>query len=500
MILDFILEIRVFKKLSIPHYLLLLFAASVWIVYSIHGDVSNDGGLYIKQAYFFSIGDPASAMELYSWPFFAYLVARVHLILGVSLFYSAQLLNVFLFLVACLYFFRILCEIAGDQRVLFSGFVVIMTSIPLMDDYLSMILRENGSWAGFLAGSYYFIMWHKRRLFADSIKWQLSFFVAMLFRPEAYAAALLLPFFSLYYQRSNSKNLQYLLLNFSVLILLMLAGGIFLFYKSGWDALLDLDLMRFSELFYYPKSLLYNLGTPLPVEVVNHEELKSIVEHHQLALKYGLLSYAAIYSWLSGLKILHAATAWTAIKKKLVATQYKESLTSLFLPAFLATTVFVFTHLETSRRYWILSWWIVYLLSALGLNYWIEFLKTVKWSRLQRWLSRLALVVVILGYVLTVLFDSVPKHEARYMAASWFRELGVDGTQIYTDDNRSLAMLLGKYEPTSISLDEALVKRYPYLVITARGNKALDYEANGYHLVESFPSKEDPKIMIYRLD
>jgi hypothetical protein len=458
--------------------------------------MSRDGAFYIKQAYFFSIGDFASAMQVYEWPFFSYLVAETHLILGTSLFHSAQLINVFLFLVACFYFFRILNVITKDQNILFSGFIVIITSIPLMDDYLIMMLRDNGAWAGFMAGSYYFVIWLKRGYFVDSLKWQLSFFAAMLFRVEVYSAAILLPFLSFYYHRRTPRNLQYLFLNFSVMLSALMCAVIFSFYKYGWNGLLSIDLGRFSALYFRPKHLLASIGTPLPLKVVNHENLQILIDRHQIALKYGFLSYVAIYSWLSGLKILHAATCWTAIKNKLIANRDAEALLALFLTALLASITFVFTNLETGGRYWVMSWWIVYLLSALGLCHWIKILLAMdsRW----RWLPRLALVVVVLSYVLVVLFDSSPPHRDRYNAISWLKQHEVDPTEIYTDDSRALAMLLGKYEVKPISLDEAVAKGYQYLLVTDFKQKKLDLELRGYHLLESFPDKQNPKILIYK--
>lgn len=487
----------VIKKLSIPFYLFVLMLACIWIVYCQHGDMSNDGALYIKQAYFFSINDPISARAVYSWPFFSYLIAQTHLISGLSLINAAQALNIFLFLLACLYFLKVLQVISDDPDIVFCGFIIIITSIPLMDDYFSMMLRDNGAWAGFVAGSYYFIRWYKTSRMVDSLMWQLSFLTATLFRPEAFVLLLILPLAHFYIDRNSSRNFLRIGLNYSVLLTVSVLAILFLLYQHSGDKISTMNWGRLSELYYRPKNFLQNLTTPLPLEV-HHPYLIKLVQDHQLSLKFGFLSFAIVYSWFFGLKIFHAFLAFTALWKKLLPPENQKPFFLLFIVTFLITTLYSLSAYETSGRYWMMNWWIVYVLSALGLHYWLFQIKSSQPNK-THWI-RSILWFFILGHLITNLFDTSPKHPERYEAISWIKSHKIDPREIYSNDPRAPAMLLGKYEASPITLDEAIKKNYRYLLIKCSGNNVFIDGIPNYHLIASFPNGKNPKLAIYELN
>ncbi len=483
-------------------YLLLILIVAVWVVFDQHGVINNDGVLYLRQANLFAQGNASAAQALFSWPFYAYLITLIHKLTGLSLLYSGQLINVVAFVVACYFFLKTLLLLSKDRAVLLAGFLVILTSIPLLDDYMPMLMRDNGMWAGFTAGLYFYLKWHKAPTFLNALLFQLCFILGSIFRPEIIVLNLLVLTASFWLTPLSLNKKSVFAITGLFLWFVFLVGLVYI----GYHAIIgNLTLTnaghatnaghgRFLELYERPKAVLENLLSPLPMSITtDYHYLHVMVDDHALALKYLFITYVVAYKWLAVLGYLHLAAAYIAIKRRLVSPQFVKPLLLIFVISFTITAFNLPTNYVLSRRYWVMNLWVVYLVSALGLAFVIRELFTGAWKRL--WWAKVAFVALILGYMAVVLFDSHRKNPDME-AVAWLKAHQVDVSKSYID-NKRLCFYLGSFDCESMGLEQAKQLAYPYLVLYF--NRYQDViEVNGYQVVHKILDHDRPAFVIYQ--
>ena len=138
------------NKLS--NNIVLLILVSVLIIVFQQGAINRDGIRYITQSQYIVEGNWDKAMAVYNWPFFSILIAGLHQLTELSLQYVAHTINVTLFVLAGFFFIKNVTLVSHNKTPVFFATLILLTSIPLMDDYLGMILRDQGQWAGFMMG------------------------------------------------------------------------------------------------------------------------------------------------------------------------------------------------------------------------------------------------------------------------------------------------------------------------------------------------------------
>lgn len=484
------------KNLSLTHSLLILLLATIWILFQSRFEISSDSTLYINQAYLFSIGEIRPAIDLYNWPFFSFLISSVHKLLPFSIIDSARVINGFFFLISCFYFLKILLIITERDKIILPGFIVIMTSIPLMDDYLSMMLRDCGSWAGFLAGIYYFTKWIKHNHFTDCMLWQLSFFIGFLFRIELFIFLFILPFVGVYITKHTLKSNIVLFHSFSLLIILFCIFLTFYFFDFFPYLSLESIFDRFKQLLYKPFVTLLEFFRPLPI-YTNNSDLSIQLEDYSFGVKYSILTTIIILSWLSTVKFFHFLTALVAFKYSLVSKKFNLSLLIIFIVSFLIPTFFEFTSFDVSGRYWIFSIWILYIYSAIGLNYCFNNINKFGLKK-GRWLLYLLWTLIII-YMAIVLFDSSTKSYSQ--SISWIRSNGINLNEIFTNDKRINAFSMGHNYPNQ----ETDIK---YLVINNLSNheylSSTEYQnylnMKHFKLIKNIPNNDKPDFSIFILE
>lgn len=482
------------NKHSLPVFIFLLIIASMWIVFDQHGIINNDGVLYLRQANLFAQGDLAGAKAIYSWPFFSYLIAQVHQLSGLSLLYSAQLINVVLFVVASFFFLKTLLILSKDRSILLAGFLVILTSIPILDDYMPMLMRDNGMWAGFTAGLYFYLRWHKAPSLLNALVFQVCFILGAAFRPEIIILNLLIPIFSFCVKPAGLNKSRAFVMSGLFLWVGVFLGLIYLGYHAMSGDLAHVNTGRLLELYERPKAVIENLLSPLPMGITtDYHYLHVMIDDHALALKYLFIAYVVAYKWVAVLGFLHLAAAYIGIKRRLVPDQFIKPLLLVFVISFLITAVNLPTNYILSRRYWVMNLWVVYLVSALGLGFVIRELFIGAWKRL--WWGKVALVLLILGYMAVVLFDSHRKNPDMEVVA-WLKQHQVDVSKTYID-NKRVCFYMGSFDCESIGLDGAKQAAYPYLVLYFnRYQEAV--EVDGYQVVKKVFDHDRPAFVVYQ--
>lgn len=461
------------KQSALP-YILVLLALSLWAVYYQHGEINDDGGLYVRQAYLFAHGDFQSGLKLFPWPLFGLLIGGVHALTKLPLILSAHLVDVSCFLIASLFYFKTLRLITSSANSLLAGCLVLLTAIPLMDDYLPMVLRDHGMWMGFMAGLYFYIKWQRSGGIKAGMLWQASFILGGLFRPEVLVLNLLLPINSAFNPpkslspwRAFWESISLIFIATFCLLLLALIRGIE-----------NLSLGRLPELINRPLAFVREIFSPMPI-TTNNVYLKSAISDYPILHKLSFISILAVYKILTGVGMLALVTSFFAIQKDLIKKPDLKVLKVLFYLTFIVSlSNLILTYVDTSR-YWMMSYWLIYLIAGVGLADWLTKIKTMNQSK--NWFWRLLLCLVIIAQLWTVLFDSNPHRPIESEVVVWLEEHKINPREVFINDRR-LIVHAERYDliEDSTEISEESLKSFAYIAL-----RFSEFEAN-QALLESF--------------
>jgi len=217
----------------LPMWLVITLVA-IWSVVIQDGHINRDGLLYLKQAYLIAEGSWKEGLALYPWPFFSILVAIFHKFTNLHLQVVAHGVDLALFGIAVWFYLKTLKLIYKQKNIIFYGGIILLSFIPIMDDYVGMVLRDHGLWAGCMMGTYFYFVYHKENNLKNNLLWQLSFAFAGLFRPEAFVFLVFIPILNLFLfsnQQSKWLNIQKLMQHYLVVLgytLYLLINKVFL--------------------------------------------------------------------------------------------------------------------------------------------------------------------------------------------------------------------------------------------------------------------------------
>ena len=148
---------------------LLIMLIAMWSVVIQDGHINRDGLLYLKQAYLIAEGDWKDGLALYPWPFFSILIAIFHKVSGLHLQVVAHLIDLALFGIAVWFYLKTLKLIYKQKNIIFYGGIILLSFIPIMDDYVGMVLRDHGLWAGCMMGTYFYFVYLKDKAFKNNL-------------------------------------------------------------------------------------------------------------------------------------------------------------------------------------------------------------------------------------------------------------------------------------------------------------------------------------------
>lgn len=138
---------------------LVIMLAALWSIYIQDGYINRDGLLYLKQAYLIAEGSWKEVLDLYPWPIFSILVAVFHKLTNLHLQVVAHGVDLILFGIATMFYLKTLQLIYNkEKKIIFYGGIILLSFIPIMDDYVGMVLRDHGLWAGCMMGTYFYFM------------------------------------------------------------------------------------------------------------------------------------------------------------------------------------------------------------------------------------------------------------------------------------------------------------------------------------------------------
>ena len=400
----------------LPTSLLLAF-----ITFSNH-DLNRDGIAYLQQATLISEGyDLTSIIKHYPWPFFSYLIYIISKITTIDFYVAAKLINLTFTSVSIIIFVKIMQYLTDNKTIYIASVAVVLSFIPLIDNYLSMILRDHGAWCFFLFGIFFALKFIKEKNYIFNFYSQISFLIGFLFRPDILVlmlASSIILFF-------NNKNLKHLFKSNILITILLFVLSIY--------ALLDISSIqnsRLIELWERPLSLIYQFYSPLNIESKDFM-LNQYFSENFMEVKLGLLSTIFIIKWFSGFGLFHLVLSYFG--KKNINNYLSDRKFENYILWFLFTSIFIvyvnmFVHNVVTVRYLIPSYLIAMIFSTIGLHYiWYKYKKNK--------LINIFLIIIIFIHIASNAFDK-QKKSIELDAANWLVTNNVIIENLYSNNER----------------------------------------------------------------
>lgn len=163
---------------------------------------NDDGVLYLLSAEQFAAGEWEKAFQLYNWPFYAILIAGVHLLSGLGVEASAYALNGLLQAILVFAFLGVVSRLGGDQRVVLIAAVLILI-FPSLNEYRSNIIRGHGYWAFAMVSLLFMLKYTQQYESRYVLGWVAALAIAALFRIEGLVLLALAPLVFLLYPQDT---------------------------------------------------------------------------------------------------------------------------------------------------------------------------------------------------------------------------------------------------------------------------------------------------------
>ena len=483
------------EKLSLllPMWLLIMLVA-IWSVIIQDGHINRDGLLYLKQAYFIAEGSWKAGFSLYPWPFFSILIAILHKITDLHLQVVAHAVDLALFGIAALFYLKTLSCIYKQKHIIFYGGVILLSFVPIMDDYVGMVLRDHGLWAGCMMGTYFYFVYLKDKAFKNNLLWQLSFAFAGLFRPEAFVFLVLIPILHVFLflnQQSKWLNIRKFIQHYLVILgytLYLLINKVFL--SSG--ELVSDQGSRLSEFIPRLLSFFKQITSPLPI-TSSHPYLTDLLTNYPLTITFGLLFAILIVKWLKGIGFLIGGLLLYGLNRRLqndLNGTIKVSLYFFIGISFVLVAINLFNVYVLSNRYWGYHWFWLFIFITPFL---VDFFQA-KNSPIMTYLKSLVIIFIVAS-IMSSLIDS-QKSNIEEEAAQYFENLGsIDSVKLMGADR------VGYYSGLTIKkLMEALNPQLhdtQFIIYQGNQSEADKILGSDYQLEKSF-LKNNQGIFIFK--
>lgn len=291
------------------------FFLSAWSVF-LDNVVNNDGILYVRTATLFVHGEWDAAFDLYKWPFYSLLIAITSQITGLSLEYSAHLLNSVLTAMTVVCFISLIHEVGGVKKtVLAAAFVVLL--YPGINEYRSFIGRDAGYIAFYLLSLLLFFKYANSPRFGYAIGWASSIFIAALFRIEGFLFLLILP---LLYQWRKVTTLPARLMLVITMIGACLVSGLIMTWwffgitlGLGADKILHAAALSYQSLWQY-----ISAHVSAKTLVIGEQFLNKYSREHAFAAYIAAMGAILLAEVFARLTPLYAFLTGHAVYRKLI--------------------------------------------------------------------------------------------------------------------------------------------------------------------------------------
>jgi hypothetical protein len=474
--------------------LFLFFIAIIYISFIQENYINRDGVGYLIQANLIHLNQSDLAKTLYPNLGFAHLILFIKNLFGFSFANAATLLNLFFLSGSLTFFILILNEINKDYRLKVMGLLTIAASIPVMDLYLAMVVRDHGFWCFGLAGIFALIRWLKNQSIFWILVFTLAFTIASFFRLEASLFIIFSPvmMYWVFYKQASSRVNLFFLQYVLIAIVGIATLGIY-FYTTD-----QIELGRYVDLFQRPIDALYNILKPLPIHS-SDIWLNTLIEDFPQSNKFLLFGNAFLQKWIFGLSIPYFLLLILGIKyidkNNSQALLIKKILTTLAIFSGLIVFANLLATYVISGRYFVLHFWILYIFVSYGL-YVLFFDKELSKQLGRVSIFRKVAIVLLAIMIANGLFDKT-KHSIEKNTAQWLLDEKIPFDQVYVQDLR-VRYYMNQLTVEDNNLKEAVQKStYQYFVLSTSDNLSL---MNQYRVrvIMQLPSSTNPKLIVYQ--
>ena len=459
-----------------PMWLVIMFVA-FWSVYIQDGQINRDGLLYLKQAYLIAEGDWKEGLARYPWPFFSILIAVFYKLTNLHLQVVAHGVDIALFGIAAWFYLKTLQLIHNKERnIIFYGGIILLSFTPIMDDYVGMVLRDHGLWAGCMMGTYFYFKNHKEYSLKNSITWQFGFLFAGLFRPEGLVILVLLPLWNL--TNNSFQKLNRLVLDYSLSIFLVILS-LFAIFLLNVDLMNAISSSRLTEFLNRPVQFLNQLVKPLPIKTDN-EYLSDLFENYSLIITYAVLLSVLFFKWIKGLGLLHGGLFfYSFFLKKIALNNFQKHIYFFLTVSFILVTVNLFNVYVLTNRYWGFHWWWALILISNFIKIIFDNEKVIQKFNLQK-----ILYIICFLLILNTLVDSDSKTINYKEASNFLISQKISNSAKYINSDR-LAYYSGVSLNDLIRSEQLGYENFEYIVVLKNVDEKLDFTNYNYYSLYS---------------
>jgi hypothetical protein len=351
-----------------PIFLLLLLY--LFLIFQDFNTINKDGVIYLTQAEILNEKNIYDAFQIYPQILYSVLILLVKKLFFVSTYISALIVNSILYFIFIFYFLKISeLIIENSTRVRFASFFIIISSIPLLDNYVSMIIRDHGMWACFTAGMFFHIKYLKNLSYKNIFLGQAFYFLGSLFRIELIILYIISPLISFLI---NKKNISNILKYFFIVYFLFILAAFFLlifniFYGISFDFLTNK-----SNIFYRLKNILFYLKD---IEVFgNNSNLNHILSSYQNHISLLLVNYVFLLKFISGIGITCVPLYFFILNIYILERSVRIFLFTTLIISLSVVYVNFLTDFVLTTRYLISTFIVLYIFSVCGFeNYFRNF-------------------------------------------------------------------------------------------------------------------------------
>lgn len=444
----------------------------IFIIFS-NTDINRDGIAYIQQAMLISESyDLSSIIKQYPWPFFSYLIYFFSKITTLDFYYAAKLINLIFSWISIFIFIKIIKYLTNDNKLYYASLAIVITFIPLIDNYLTMILRDHGAWCFYLLGILNALKFIKEKKYIFSFYSQLFFIIGFLFRPDI-IILMVASSFVIFLKNKNFKHLY----KSNVLILILF---IIVFILALFD-FTSIQNSRLNELWQRPLDLINQFFMPLNIQS-NNFILSQYISKNYIEIKLGIISSIFIAKWFSGFGLFHLVLFYFGKKndkKYFLNDDLKNYLLWLFFVSILIVYINTYINNIVTVRYLMISYWIALIFSSLGLHF--------VWIKYQHKLIRILITLIIFIHICINIYDK-EKKSIEIDVANWLKSNNVIINNLYSNNERIIFYTHKKLNKRVEYNSRIDFRKYHYLLIDDKNN--LQYDENEINLIKEKINKD----------
>jgi hypothetical protein len=368
-------------------------------IYWQNGIINYDGILYIDVAKSFLEGGVSAAYTTFNWPLYGILIGITHKLTSLSYETSAHLLNALLVAITCTSFVAVYKEI--DQKGTRAWFAALLIlSLPVLNDYRELIIRNFGYWAFSLLALLYFLKFSRRPTLGTSALWQSAAIVATAFRIEGVALFIAPALFYLLKPARLADKIRAIFASSYLFAVIAVVASLLIVVSGIWSRDRSESTLKLWLSYMSPASMIEGIHAE---SMKLHEQLEylSSTDEAALVLSIGLLSLAITKVATNAVLPYLFVSAYGAKKHWLRFTETNRIVTLFFILASLSILAILASRYFLSSRYTVTA---VLFLSLITFQYVdIAFQKLAAMQN-RRWylIGSAAILVIFLDGVISL--------------------------------------------------------------------------------------------------